>query len=181
MLRIRKTLLIAPLQLISIAWLFQQDTAPGWLGVVIEELSPAMRVAFGIDGGVLIADVIEGSPADRAGLRMGDVIIAFDRIPIDNTLQLQELIRPRAGERVAITCLRRQQKMTLLVHLGARVYRPQPPELPPRELQRAFRGIWHRLWTDSDLYRQTLDSLRLQLEELVRQLQKLQRQLDERR
>ncbi|MEO0009247.1 MAG: PDZ domain-containing protein [candidate division WOR-3 bacterium] len=181
MLRLRSIIVITPLLLISIAWAFQQDTAPGWLGVVIEELSPAMRVVLGIDHGVLVSQVIEDSPADRAGLRMGDVILALDRIPIDNTLQLQELIRPRAGEQVAITCLRRQRKMTLPVHLGTRVCRPQPPELLPRELQRALRGIWHRLWTDRDLYQETLDSLRLQLEELMRQLQKLQRQLDERR
>lgn len=171
------------LPLISIAWSYQQDrdTAPGWLGVVIEELSPAMRVALGIDHGVLISQVIEDSPADRAGLRMGDVIIALNHIPIDNTLQLQNLIRPRAGEQVVISCLRRYRKMTLVVRLGTRVRRPQPPQLLPREFQRTLRGIWHRLWSDRDLYQQTLDSLRVQLEELMRQLQKLQDQLDDRR
>lgn len=155
------------------------DTA-GWLGVVIEELSPAMRVALGIEGGVLISRVIEGSPADQAGLHIGDVITDLDRIPVESGHQLQELVRSRPGRRVALTIRRRHEQMTVFVRLGIRRLSPRLPDRLPLEPDRFLRDLWHRFRADSDLALRTLDSLQRQLEELLRQLRELQRQLQER-
>jgi serine protease Do len=52
----------------------------GWLGVSMQPLTPDLAASFGTQGkkGALIADVVEGSPAERAGLKAGDVVLAVD-------------------------------------------------------------------------------------------------------
>jgi serine protease Do len=50
----------------------------GWLGVSIQELTPDLAKSFGLETrkGALIADVVEGGPADKAGIHRGDVVTA---------------------------------------------------------------------------------------------------------
>jgi serine protease Do len=52
----------------------------GWLGVMIQHITPALREKLGLksDRGALVADVTSGGPAEKAGIRRGDVIISFD-------------------------------------------------------------------------------------------------------
>jgi serine protease Do len=64
----------------------------GYLGIAIGELSPELAAQFGLKqgGGALIEDVTAGGPADKAGLKHGDVIQEIDGKPVDavNTLQV---------------------------------------------------------------------------------------------
>lgn len=52
----------------------------GWLGITVQELTPELSRQFNLkdDKGVLVADVAEQSPADKAGIKRGDVIIEFE-------------------------------------------------------------------------------------------------------
>ncbi len=52
----------------------------GWLGVSIQELTPELAKSFGVSGkvGVLVASVVEDSPAAKAGIKAGDLILRFD-------------------------------------------------------------------------------------------------------
>jgi serine protease Do len=55
------------------------------VGIVLEPLAPAMAKQFGLDAktkGILVADVLKGSPADKAGLKAGDVILKFNGNPV---------------------------------------------------------------------------------------------------
>ncbi len=58
----------------------------GWLGVMIQDITPELAKSFGLksDKGVLISDVVKDSPAEKAGLRRGDVILRFDGKDIKN-------------------------------------------------------------------------------------------------
>ncbi len=49
----------------------------GWLGVAINELEPERAIELGIEGGIVLGPVVEGSPADVAGLVEGDVVTSF--------------------------------------------------------------------------------------------------------
>ncbi len=49
----------------------------GWLGVTINELEPERAIELGIEGGIVLGPVVEGSPADVAGLHEGDVVTSF--------------------------------------------------------------------------------------------------------
>jgi membrane-associated protease RseP (regulator of RpoE activity) len=91
-----------------------------------EELQPALpATAFlGIayepsDEGATVGQVIEGSPAERAGLRVGDVITAVDDVQLVGPGQLTRLIQAhQPGEKVTLTILRRGDEQKVVVTLG---------------------------------------------------------------
>jgi len=68
------------------------------------------------DGGVLVIQVEPGSPADRAGLRQGDIIIEFDGIPIQRMDELyRQLTEERVGKTAEMVVLRGLEKQALLI------------------------------------------------------------------
>jgi serine protease Do len=66
----------------------------GYLGVRIQDLSDELARSFGLKStrGVLIAEVAKGSPADKGGLKAGDVIVAYDGKAVSDTSQLRNLV-----------------------------------------------------------------------------------------
>jgi len=50
----------------------------GWLGVVIQDITPEMAESLGVKEGVIIAQIMPGSPADKGGLRVGDIVVEID-------------------------------------------------------------------------------------------------------
>jgi serine protease Do len=65
-----------------------------YLGVVMQNITPAIARSYGLTdtNGVLIADVTPGSPADRAGLRAGDIVRSFAGKPVTNVKELDKEI-----------------------------------------------------------------------------------------
>ena len=85
----------------------------GWLGVRIRDLSEqemdelATRHGIREGFGVVIVDVVEGTPAARAGLKSGDIVVGFDDRPVTETRELQRMIARGPVERDArLTVLR---------------------------------------------------------------------------
>ena len=95
----------------------------GYLGVMLQDLSPAMAKALqlGDQSGVLISDVVDDSPAEKAGLQDGDVIIAFAGKPLSDYESLTAAVRAAApGDKVDVTVMRDGKKKTVQVELGER-------------------------------------------------------------
>jgi S1-C subfamily serine protease len=93
----------------------------GYLGVDITTLTPALRQQYGFTptSGAVILNVISGSPADKAGLQQGDVIVDIGGTPIDSSETLQSIIQgDKAGQVVAITYYLGNEKHTVSVTLG---------------------------------------------------------------
>jgi len=97
-----------------------------WLGVRIRDLSEqemddiAGRHGLGEGFGVFIVEVMQDTPAARAGVRPGDVIVALDGRPVTDTRLLQRLIaRAPTDSDVRITVLRREGRKALGVRLMA--------------------------------------------------------------
>ena len=93
----------------------------GWLGVSIQELTPELAKGFGLKEprGVLIADVVKDSPADRAGLTSGDVLIEFDSKKVDTPQDLQKIVAATApGKGVPVKVWREKGEKTLEIRLG---------------------------------------------------------------
>ena len=94
----------------------------GYLGVVIQELTSDLAKSFGIESGtgILVAQVSDGSPASKAGLRQGDVIVAFQGEPVKSVGSFRNrvaLVPP--GTEVALALIRDGERRTLRVTLGA--------------------------------------------------------------
>jgi serine protease Do len=94
----------------------------GWLGVTMRLVTPEVAEELGFDGqGVLILEVNENGPADRAGLRAEDIIITIDGRPVDNSSELQNVIaRSSPGTLVELGVFRDGRRSTRSVTLGER-------------------------------------------------------------
>lgn len=66
----------------------------GWLGVTIQSLTPDLAKQFDLkdEKGVLVGDVVEGGPAEKAGLQRGDVIVEFEGKKIEEPTQLRNMV-----------------------------------------------------------------------------------------
>ncbi|HEY8428785.1 MAG TPA: trypsin-like peptidase domain-containing protein [Sandaracinaceae bacterium] len=87
-----------------------------WIGVSFQELTPELAAHFHADGrrGALINDVRPNSPAARAGLRAGDVVVAVDGRALESSHDLLRSILQRPiGSEVSLTVLRRGREQTL--------------------------------------------------------------------
>jgi len=92
------------------------EVTRGWLGVEGTEISARAALATGDPGikGAMIVGVFIDSPADRAGIRAGDIVVAVDDKPVPGIRDLLDKItRHKPGERVKITIYRGPEKLTL--------------------------------------------------------------------
>jgi serine protease Do len=73
----------------------------GWLGVSIQPITPELAKSFNLSGreGALVASVIEGSPAEQAGLKPGDVIVRYDGKAVESPRALSTLVAATASGR----------------------------------------------------------------------------------
>jgi serine protease Do len=93
----------------------------GWMGVVIQPLDDALASSFGLDEarGALVSRVNDGSPAQRAGLEPGDVILGFDGEEVDAVRTLPRIVaRTPAGKTVPVELWRNGESMKLSLRVG---------------------------------------------------------------
>jgi serine protease Do len=97
-----------------------------WMGVRIRDLSEpemdeiAKRHGIREGFGVVIIEVMEGTPAEKAGIKSGDLVVAFEERPVTDTRLLQRLIGGAgAGHDVRLTVLRADGRRRLEVRLAA--------------------------------------------------------------
>jgi serine protease Do len=93
----------------------------GWLGVSIQKLTPALAESVGADGthGALVAGVTADSPAARAGVKVGDVITAWDGKAVDEASTLSTLVAGTAiGKTVPVELRRDGATRTVEVAVG---------------------------------------------------------------
>ncbi len=93
----------------------------GWLGVAVQPVTSAIADSLGIKKaeGALIDQPQAGSPAEKAGLKAGDVVIAVNGQPIKDARALAEKISAASpGDKVQLTVLRDGQNQTLNVTLA---------------------------------------------------------------
>lgn len=103
----------------------QDENAAGdtpWLGVVTQELTRELKDAMEIEGdGVLVSRVVEGSPADRAGIEKGDVIASVNSRTVRSPDDLARMVRDgRVGQEISLEVFRRGRSRTVNATLGTR-------------------------------------------------------------
>ncbi len=95
----------------------------GYLGVVIQDLEPGMGEFFGVGNnrGALVASVMEGSAADKAGIKSDDIIVEIEGEPITGANELMNRVAARKPEsKVKVVVLRDGERKTLTVTLDKR-------------------------------------------------------------
>jgi membrane-associated protease RseP (regulator of RpoE activity) len=148
--------------------------APPWLrgriGVVVQPLTPELREHFGAaeDRGVLVARVEAGRPGERAGLRVGDLLLEANNEPLASPGDLLRIVASVAeGAILELRVLRDGEERTVKVEPEGGT----TPFLRPD----AWEG-WSR-WLDRGL-RQGSRELRERIEQLERRLEELEQRLE---
>src|SRR2546423_884395 len=98
----------------------------GWIGVEVQEITPAVAESFklGITRGALIAGVLRGGPADKAGVKPGDVLVEVEGKPVADPATMLNLIAALAPGASAKLKLQRQgRELDSAVTVGRR---PKP-------------------------------------------------------
>jgi len=102
----------------------------GWLGVSIQEVTPDLAKQFGLAEakGALVSDVLKDTPAERAGLKRGDVIMKVNGKPVDGPGHLRNTVAETAvGEKITLTVVRDGKEKDVPVTIGE-----QPKQLGQR-------------------------------------------------
>jgi len=95
----------------------------GWFGVEVASITPELAESLGLSGtrGAIVGGIERGSPAERAGIRLGDVIVRVGERPVpDMNAALNAIADIPPGKSVPVTVLRRNQEVGLTVTVGKR-------------------------------------------------------------
>ena len=149
----------------------------GWLGVKIKDVTDDAAEKAGLKEakGARVYEVVDDSPADSAGIEVGDIIIAFDNVEIEDADALVKAVgKSDPGSMATVTLMRGGKQMTLDVRLGkakkhiVKVMRnirmpraPRPPR-PPRAPRMGIGGHG-MMWDHTSSYGLIIETLGEQL------------------
>ena len=114
----------------------------GWLGVTVQNLDDDLAGKFGVDlaKGALIAKVLADSPADKAGLKEGDIIVGFEKEQVEDIRELIRRVgRAEVGKKVNLKVIRNKKSINIKVALGER---PDMTELEGEVVQDKTTVSW---------------------------------------
>ncbi len=104
----------------------------GWLGVMIQGITPGLKDKLGLkdEKGALVGDVTDGGPADRAGIKRGDVIVSFGGKAVKESNDLPYMVASTpVGKTVTVKVIRKGQTKSLQVKIGELEEGEQPQEV----------------------------------------------------
>ena len=94
-----------------------------WLGVSMQDMTQDLAESFGLDNlmGSLVASVLNDGPADKAGIKPGDIIIAVEGKPVKNSSEMLNRVAALSpNDTVTVTVIRNKQEKTIQVKVGVR-------------------------------------------------------------
>jgi len=93
----------------------------GWLGVMIQKITPELKTKLNLkdSNGALVADVTSGGPAEKAGIKRGDVIISFDGKKINEMKELPYIVASTpVGATVPVVVIRNGKEQVFKAEIG---------------------------------------------------------------
>jgi len=110
-----------------------------WVGIGLQDLTPELMASFNLKEkeGSLIGQVYEGSPAEQAGVKVGDLVVNIDGINIKNSQDVvREVLKKKVGQKIKMEIVREGKKMEISVTTGempATMAEPKSGQLEKKE------------------------------------------------
>jgi len=107
-----------------------------WIGIYMQpELTEELAKKFGVKKGILVADVVKGSPADKAEIKPGDVIQKINGKEVTSPVELAEEVRKvEIGKEISLTLIRKGKEITLTLATAER-----PEEIAKKETEQEIK------------------------------------------
>jgi S1-C subfamily serine protease len=154
----------------------------GYLGIYPEDLDEDILGEYDIDGGVLVSEVVEESPAENAGLLEDDILLEFEGKELQDAKELRYLIlQAKPKQKVRITTLRDGREIELTAVLGRAKPQyghfsdyvvPEPPDFSTAPIEVPKSVNWPE-WRN-----ESYDQLRRELAKLQQEMRKLSQELE---
>lgn len=132
---------------IMMALINQGKVVRPWLGIGLQDLTPELIASFKLENkeGALIGQVFEGSPAEKAGLKLGDIITEIDEVKIKNSQDVvHEVLKKQVGQKVKMKIIREGKEMEILLTAGE-----MPPERTEQKAGQTQKKEWFGLHVTS--------------------------------
>jgi C-terminal processing protease CtpA/Prc len=151
--------------------LFGDADMVGYLGVSTGRLSDAMKIALQVDHGVIVEKIHDDSPAERAGLEVGDIIMEIDKVQITDYQDLKKVVARRPNERVTITVYRKGKILSKDITLDEREKSKlrlelDIPEIPDLKVILGTKELQEHI----DNLTQEIEQLKAEIEQIKKQL-----------
>lgn len=100
----------------------------GWIGVEPQDVTPEIAESFSLaqKSGAIVAGVLQGGPADKAGIKPGDILMSIDGEDITDTTKLLNVVAQiKPGTPAKVHVVRKGKELDVTVVIGKR---PPPPK-----------------------------------------------------
>lgn len=123
----------------------------GWLGINAQDLNEELTQYFGVSNktGVLVAGILKDGPAEKGGIKEGDIITKLDDKNINNTRELLSILaRAEVGKKVKITVIRDKKEQLLGVVIGERPLDLEKAVTASGQPAESVSGAWRGIKVD---------------------------------
>jgi len=174
--------LVLALALVALVGMARAEPS-GWLGIYSQSLSEPMQTALGVARGVLVTEVVDNSPAAKAGLRTGDVILRVDSQEIYTPEDLSHYVGAHPDKAVRVEFLRQGKAVAADVNLGTRDRQvefslsdiPQVASAQVERMRPSIEGLVGDYLDEIRALRDEITSLEREIEKLRKDLKKLEK------
>jgi serine protease Do len=104
----------------TIYQLYQYGTTKrGWIGMSVKDMNVSMKKVLGVNSGVLVNDIVSGGPAEKAGIKRGDVIIQFNDSDVTSAQQFPLVVaESEVNQKVSLKLIRHGKTISVTATLG---------------------------------------------------------------
>ena len=154
--------------------MFAEQTTIGYFGILSETVSDVMITALDIEHGVVVTKVYDGTPAEKTGFEVGDVIYEIDGEAIKDIDVLKSVIAERPNKKVEVKILRSGKHMKKSVTLGEKEeevlkFKFDIPDMD--DFKKAFEMGRAEFKEEIQNLEKEIELLKKEIEEIKRQLQ----------
>jgi membrane-associated protease RseP (regulator of RpoE activity) len=152
---------------------FAEEAVVGYLGISGRGLNEAMQTALGLEYGVLVEKVYEDSPAELAGINIGDVIVKIDSEKMADFECLRTIVQENPEKTVKIEISRSGKDLSKTVELGQREKKRLKIDIDIPdicELKELFGRGKEELQDELEGLKKMVEDLKAEVEELKKQI-----------
>ncbi len=145
----------------------------GYLGITGGDLSDGAKKALNIESGAVVETVAEGSPAEKAGIKVGDVIVEIDKQQVSDFENLRKIVVAKPNEKVNIVMFRDNKKIDKDVTLGVKETKELKLEMNMPDIDINLENFKDMLGKGTTELKKQIDELKIEVEKLKAEIEKL--------